>query len=168
MHDGSLEGRYAGLAPRYIGPMARVDPIRLLYWPCTRADTDGMFCPRCGRRQEPDHRFCPACGRALPGETDLVGPKVTQLFLGIPAHGDDPADPVLRVSWYLDEHVFAAPEGDVTVPGHHVRFSIWFVDRPVCAMSLPEEEAIRLADFLAEAARLSASDGSKTQADELA
>lgn len=66
------------------------------------------------------------------------------------------------MSWYLQEHVFAAPEGDVTVPGHHVRFSIWFVDRPVCAMSLPEEEAGRLADFLGETARLSGAEDSST------
>ena len=126
-----------------------------------------MFCSRCGRRQELGHRFCPACGRVLPGAPDAVGPKVTQLFLGIPAHGDDPSEPVLRVSWYLDEHVFAAPEGDVTVPGHHVRFSIWFVDRPVCAMSLPEDEAMRLADFLTETARLSATDDASMHAPEL-
>ena len=76
---------------------------------------------------------------------------------------------LLRVSWYLDEHVVAAPEGDVTVPGHHVRFSIWFVDRPVCAMSLPEEEAIRLVDFLAGAAPLSVAPGRFTaQASKLA
>ena len=74
--------------------------------------------------------------------------KITELFLGVPAHPDDPPEPVLRVSWYLREDVFEAEEGSVTVPGHHVRFSIWPFDRPVCAMSVPESEATRLGSFL--------------------
>ena len=111
-----------------------------------------MFCQGCGRPQASDHRFCPACGRALTPRDQGLGPKVTQLFLGVPAHPDDAAEPVLRVSWYLEDHVFSAAEGDVSVPGHHVRFSIWPVDHPVCAMSLPEDEAARLARFLSDTA----------------
>jgi hypothetical protein len=115
-----------------------------------------MACPECGRQQRPEHRFCPWCGHILPVEASSTRAKVTQLFLGVPALPEDAAAPVLRVSWYLDEHVFSAPEGETVLPGHHVRFSIWPIDRPVCAMSLPEIEAIRLADFLAETATLSA------------
>jgi hypothetical protein len=55
---------------------------------------------------------------------------------------------VLRVSRYREEIEIETAEGTAVIPGHHVRFSIWVVDRPVCAMSLSDDEAERLAQFL--------------------
>jgi hypothetical protein len=108
-----------------------------------------MFCPTCGSEQSNDHRFCAFCGGRMP--IDLFahrGPKQTTLFLGIPTHPDDAAEPVLRVSRYSAEIEIETVEGSTVIPGHHVRFSIWVVDRPVCAMSLSDDEAERLAQFL--------------------
>jgi hypothetical protein len=69
----------------------------------------------------------------------------------------------LRVSCYLKDQVFESEEGSVTIPGHHVRFSVWVGDRAQCALSLPETEAQGLADFIqAELARL-ANGGGSTQ-----
>lgn len=94
---------------------------------------------------------------ALPAETRLPleleedVPKVTQMFLGIPTHPTDPPAPVLRVSHYLRDIEFSSSEGSVRIPGRHARFSIWPDDRPVCAMSLSEEETKRLGRFLLSA-----------------
>lgn len=74
---------------------------------------------------------------------------MTALFAGIPTHPSDPPEPVLRVSRYLDDVVVETSEGSVTIPGGHARFSVWVIDRPVCAISLPDTEAERLARFLA-------------------
>ena len=84
-----------------------------------------MFCPRCGLRQPVEHRFCVECGIVLP--RDLLrrhGPKVSQLFRGIPVHPDDDPNGVLRVSRYLEEFAIETQEGAVRVPSHHVRFSV--------------------------------------------
>jgi hypothetical protein len=108
-----------------------------------------MYCPSCGLQQPDDHRFCVACGYVLPSE--LIRPKrpkVTMLFPGIPTHSADPPEPVMRASRYVEDIEIETADGSVTIPGHHVRFSIWVVDRPVCAMSLPDSEAERLARFL--------------------
>jgi hypothetical protein len=109
-----------------------------------------MHCPRCGLGQPSDHRFCPSCGTRLP--TELLSParpKVTRWFRSIPVHqGDDPGA-VLRVSRYLDEFDIETAEGSVRVPSHHVRFSFWQEDRAVCALSIPDEEAEALSQFLA-------------------
>jgi zinc ribbon protein len=108
-----------------------------------------MFCPSCGSEQPDDHRFCLFCGARMPLELLRPrGPKQTDLFLGIPTHPADPPEPVLRVSRYLDDIEVESVEGSVVIPGHHVRFSIWIVDRPVCAMSLTDDEAERLGRFL--------------------
>jgi|SRR5215217_4168970 len=108
-----------------------------------------MFCPTCGSEQSNDHPFCGSCGGRLPLQLfERKGPKQTNLFLGIPTHPDDAPEPVLRVSRYRDEVEIESAEGSVVIPGHHVRFSIWVVDRPVCAMSLSDDEAERLAHFL--------------------
>jgi hypothetical protein len=108
-----------------------------------------MYCPSCGLHQPDTHRYCVACGTVLP--TELIRatlPKMTSLFAGIPTHPSDPPEPVLRVSRYLEEIEVETPEGAATIPGHHVRFSVWVIDRPVCAISLPDTEAERLASFL--------------------
>lgn len=113
-----------------------------------------MFCPTCGAAQSNDHRFCAFCGGRMPLELFSNGPKQTSLFLGIPTHPDDAPEPVLRVSRYRDDVEIETVDGSVVVPGHHVRFSIWVVDRPVCAMSLSDDEAERLAQFLQGSLRL--------------
>jgi hypothetical protein len=66
----------------------------------------------------------------------------------MPTHPSDPVGSVLRVSRYIDDVLFESEEGSVTIPGRHVRFSVWVTDRPECAISLSEDEAGRLALFL--------------------
>jgi hypothetical protein len=109
-----------------------------------------MNCPMCGSPQQREHRFCHNCGKALPpgGIGDAGTDKVTQLFMGLPDAVGDESDSVLRASRYRHEHEFVAPEGTVHIHDQHVRLSIWVVDRPVCAISLSDEEAGRLAEFL--------------------
>ena len=68
--------------------------------------------------------------------------------MGLPDAIDKESDSVLRASRYRREHEFVAPEGTVHLHDQHVRLSIWVVDRPVCAISLSDEEARRLAEFL--------------------
>jgi hypothetical protein len=112
-----------------------------------------MFCQRCGFGQPDDHRFCVACGAQL--AIHLAGeriPKVTRLFLGIQTSEHDPAGAVLRVSRYLEDHEFSAPEGTILVPGEHARFSVWLVDRPVAAISVTESDAQELGRFLTDPA----------------
>jgi hypothetical protein len=111
-----------------------------------------MHCPECGLQQPTSHRYCIACGTRMPLELSSEHlPKVTQMFLGIPTHPSDAPSPVLRVSHYLRDIELSSPEGTVRVPGHHARFSIWPDDRPVCAMSLSEDETARLGRFLVSA-----------------
>jgi hypothetical protein len=55
---------------------------------------------------------------------------------------------MLRVSRYVDEFDIETVDGSVRVPAHHVRFSIWVEDRAVCALSIPDDEAESLAEFL--------------------
>lgn len=75
-------------------------------------------------------------------------PKVTRLFLGIQTSEQDPLGSVLRVSRYMEDYEFSAPEGTVVIPGDHARFSIWLVDRPVAAISVTESDAEALGRFL--------------------
>lgn len=108
-----------------------------------------MFCPACGLRQPVDHRFCVSCGSGLPRDLLRRGvPKVTRWFWTIPVTERDPEQAALRVSRYLEEFDIATDEGTARVPSHHVRFSIWVGDQAVCAVSLPDHEAERLAQFL--------------------
>jgi hypothetical protein len=108
-----------------------------------------MFCQRCGFGQPDDHRFCVACGALLAAHLDRAHvPKVTRLFLGIQTSRHDPAGAVLRVSRYIEDYEFSAPEGTVVVPGEHARFSVWVVDRPIAAISVTESDAEELARFL--------------------
>jgi hypothetical protein len=108
-----------------------------------------MFCQRCGVERSSFPRFCVACGAQLPGSLVRTRlPKVTRLFLGIQTSEQDPAGAVLRVSRYLEDHEFTAPEGSVLIPGDHARVSIWLVDRPVAAISVTGSEAEALGRFL--------------------
>jgi hypothetical protein len=109
-----------------------------------------MYCPSCGLQQPDAHRFCLSCGSRLPSELLRSGsaPKVTRLFAGIPTHPLDPPDPILRVSRYVEDITFEAPEGSVVIPGRHVRLSVWVGERPECAISLSDDEAARLAAFI--------------------
>jgi len=108
-----------------------------------------VFCPTCGARQPTEHRFCVACGERLPQNLlRPAGPKVSRWFLSIPVAPDDPPSAALRVSRYLEEVEITTSDGSVRVPSHHVRFSIWVNDRAVAAISIPDDEADRLAEFL--------------------
>lgn len=76
-------------------------------------------------------RFCPRC--AAPQRT-----KIVEFFAPHPAISAD-ASKGLRVSRYL---------GDDDQPPQ-VRFSIWSGETAAAAISLTDEEATRLADFVA-------------------
>jgi hypothetical protein len=82
-------------------------------------------CSACEREIEAAHRYCPWC--AVPQRRKLV-----EFF-----RGADPAEArALRVSRYLPERL--------------VRFSVWDETGTVrAAVSLGEEEAARLAEFVA-------------------
>jgi hypothetical protein len=107
-----------------------------------------MSCPRCGLEQPQEHRYCAGCGRRLSDPAGSGSPKVTRWFRSLPVHPDDPADALLRVSRYLDEVTIETDEGSVRVPSHHVRFSVWSGDRALCAISIPDDEADGLVEFL--------------------
>jgi hypothetical protein len=108
-----------------------------------------MFCPACGLGQSEGHRYCAACGRALPShEPAIHGPKATRWFLGVPVAAGDRAGSGLRVSRYVDSIRVETPEGSVSLPSHHVRFSIWVDDRAEAAVSLTDDEATSVAEFL--------------------
>jgi hypothetical protein len=55
---------------------------------------------------------------------------------------------MLRVSRYVEEFDIETPEGSVRIPSHHVRFSIWAGDRAEAVLSIPDDEASALAEFL--------------------
>jgi len=108
-----------------------------------------MYCPRCGLRQPTTHRFCVSCGTKLPRDLlDEPGPKVSRWFFTLPVAPEDPSHAALRVSRYLEEIELRTAAGSVRVPSHHVRFSVWIEDRAVCAVSIPDDEAEALAEFL--------------------
>jgi hypothetical protein len=76
-----------------------------------------MYCPGCGIGQPDEHRFCISYGLPLPRELlPERQAKMTDLFLGIPTHPDDPAEPVLRVSRYLEDIEVTTVEGSVLIP----------------------------------------------------
>lgn len=110
-----------------------------------------IYCPQCRQRQAPGHRYCFRCGELLPVDTqDDRPPKRTRFFAGVKVGPDDPEGGFLRVSCYLREQTFEAPEGSVTIPGHHVRFSFWVDSSAKCVLSIPETEARELAQFISE------------------
>jgi hypothetical protein len=98
-------------------------------------------CASCRGVVEPQFRFCPRCGTAQRS-------KIVELFAGHPHVEEDPGK-ALRVSRYLG----------ATEETRHVRFSVWSeagrTPRAEAAVSLTEEEAERLARFLAETAGVS-------------
>jgi hypothetical protein len=109
-----------------------------------------MYCPRCGLGQPADHRFCISCRARLPSELlPRATPKVSRWFRSIPIHPEDRPENMLRVSRYLKEFEIQVDEGSVRIPAHHVRFSIWSGDAVQCVVSIPDDEARSLADFLA-------------------
>jgi hypothetical protein len=97
-------------------------------------------CKSCGSEVESAFRFCPWCGH--PQRI-----KLTEFFFGHPVI-EGAGRRALRVSRYLGED----PDE------RHVRFSVWSDSglgktRVEAAVSLDEEEADRVARFLASAER---------------
>lgn len=88
-------------------------------------------CRGCGNSVEDRFRYCPWC--AAPQRRKLV-----EFFAPHPAVEAD-AQKALRVSRYFGD--------EDTAP--QVRFSIWSVDAAEAAVSLTNEEAARVAQFLA-------------------
>jgi hypothetical protein len=86
-------------------------------------------CRACGGETREEHRFCPWC--ATPQRRKLV-----EFFVS----ADPDAGRALRVSRYLPERL--------------VRFSVWDETGTVrAAVSLDDEEAARLAEFVGRPAR---------------
>ena len=97
-------------------------------------------CAGCREEVEERFRFCPWCGASQRS-------KIVELFAAHPLVEDDPVK-ALRVSRYLGESEEA----------RHVRFSVWggggATPRAEAAVSLTDDEAERLARFLAESAQV--------------
>ena len=113
-----------------------------------------MFCPWCRLEQPSAHHYCPRCGGSLP--TQLVpsdaadlSSKTFRYFAGIKVDERDPEGAYLRVTCYREDRRFESDEGSVTIPGHHVRFSIWVGNTCTCVISVPEVEARELTSYLA-------------------
>src|SRR4051812_40492340 len=93
-------------------------------------------CVRCQRAVEQHFRFCPWCAAPQRG-------KLVEFFAAAESVRPDEAGKALRVSRYLSP---------VDTP-RHVRFSVWHRSGVAeAAVSLDEDEAARLARFLAEPA----------------
>lgn len=110
-----------------------------------------MFCPSCRLQQPAAHDYCVRCGTSLPHHLLEVSPqesKKSRFFPGVKVHEGDPDPGFLRVSCYLREQTFEAPEGAVRFTGRHVRFSIWDHEQAACVLSVPETEARGLASFI--------------------
>jgi hypothetical protein len=108
-----------------------------------------IFCPQCRLEQPADYLYCPRCGVRLPLELLQENrAKAVRFFAGIKVDPGDLDSAFLRVSSYRQDQRFETSEGPVTVPGHHVRFSIWVGAEALCVISLPESEARDLAEFL--------------------
>jgi len=110
-----------------------------------------MFCPSCRLEQPAEHVYCVRCGANLPSRLLRdTSRKRTQWFAGVKVAPGDPENAYLRVSHYSKRQRFEAAEGSVTIPGHHVRVSVWVGDEARCAMSISETEGRALASFLTE------------------
>jgi hypothetical protein len=93
-----------------------------------------VVCRQCGGSLEEAFRFCPWCAAPLRS-------KLVEFFRSHPLMESD-AGRALRVSRYIGP---AAAE-------RHVRFSVWNEEgRAEAAVSLDEDEALRLARFVAGA-----------------
>ena len=92
-------------------------------------------CPACGEELEARFRFCPSCGLAQRR-------KVVEFFW---PHRNS-AGRALRVSRYLGEEP-------------HVRFSVWDDGVARAAVSLDEDEALRLAEFVERTQSASEAEG---------
>jgi hypothetical protein len=113
-----------------------------------------IFCPQCRLHQPGAHVFCVRCGTELPSHLlQAASPKRVRFFPGVRVADKDPEGAWLRVSCYLQEQRFSSSEGEVTIPAHHVRFSIWVENEALCALSIPETEARGLAAFITEELR---------------
>jgi hypothetical protein len=87
----------------------------------------------------------------LPSHLLEAGPaKRARLFAGVKVGEGDPESAYLRVSYYRRDQTIEAPEGSVTIPGHHVRFSMWVGSEARCVVSIPEGEARELSRFIQE------------------
>ena len=88
-------------------------------------------CSRCGAAVEDRFRFCPWCSQ----------PQRLKLVEFFAPHPDVPADrgKALRVSRYFPTEERAS----------HFRFSIWSRGSADAAVSLSDDESVRLAQFLA-------------------
>ena len=109
-----------------------------------------IYCHQSRFHQSAEHRFCPRCGGSLPQLEDDGPPKRSRWFAGTRISEGDPEGAFLRVTSYRKEQVLSAPECSVTVPGNHVRFSIWVDEAARCVLSIPEGEARDLAAFLTD------------------
>ena len=107
-----------------------------------------LYCPQCGLEQPTSHTFCLSCGVRLPSELLPSPPKSSRWFAGVRVGEGDPEGAYLRVSCYREDQVFEAPEGEVRIPGHHVRFSVWSGKEARCVVSIAESEARELASFV--------------------
>jgi hypothetical protein len=106
-------------------------------------------CPQCRLEQPTHHVHCARCGGVVPVDPlERTPSKKTRFFAGTKVSDKDPEGSFLRVSRYLEEQTFETPEGSVTIPGHHVRFSMWNDSEARCVLSLPETEARALAEFI--------------------
>jgi hypothetical protein len=82
---------------------------------------------------------------------DRRGPKASRWFLTLPVTPGDPDHAAIRVSRYLEDVEVESEGQSVRIPAGHVRFSVWVDDHAVSAVSLPEDEARALAEFLLSA-----------------
>lgn len=123
-----------------------------------------LFCPQCRLEQPRSHTYCLRCGHELPRELLAHEPaKTTRFFAAVKVGQGDPDHAYLRVSCYRKDQLFESPEGSVTIPGHHVRFSVWVGDEARCVMSLPETEAVALASYIREELKELSVSGSEGQ-----
>jgi hypothetical protein len=116
-----------------------------------------MGCARCEVDPPDDRAPCAWCGSPSVS-TVLVHPesKLSRWFFPVPVTQADDPDMVLRVSRYVQEHEIGSVEGTVRVPSGHVRFSLWAQGRAVSVLSLPEDEARELAEFILSTASVEA------------
>jgi hypothetical protein len=107
-----------------------------------------VFCPQCRQRQPAAHLYCLRCGESLPTHLLDDPPKAARFFAGVKIAPEDPENAYLRVSCYRRDQVLESDDASVTIPGRHVRFSVWVGFEARCVVSIPESEARDLATFV--------------------